>query len=96
MKTFALGVWLLVVASVLVGCGADALRKVPNDNKSITLELLLTTPEGCKVYRFEDEYNRYVAVCPRDMQTSASFDDVQSTGKVTTRVPQSISTVFAP
>lgn len=83
----------VVLTTVVLGCSADAIRTTPTDNPGLSLELLLTTPEGCKVYRFHDEYARYVAVCPRDASVTTAFDDVQSNGKTTTTTPQSLATV---
>ena len=60
---------LLLIASALIiltaiGCYHDSKSKSATDNNSFNLELLFTTPEGCKVYRFFDGLSaHYFTTC---------------------------------
>lgn len=54
--------YLLAGAVVLLSaCQTPAVRTEPTENAEVKLELLFTSPEGCKVYRFGGEH--FFAAC---------------------------------
>jgi hypothetical protein len=83
----------IVTIALLVGCYAPPIEKVSSGNPEVTLNHIVTTPEGCKVYRFADGHDRYVAVCPANAD-GLSVSGRVGCGKNCTR-DESISTVRA-
>lgn len=61
----------LIIFLASCGCDNDPKAIYRVDNNNFKLELLFTTPDSCKVYRFEDGgYDRYFVECPTIQQTS--------------------------
>lgn len=64
---------MLRCASALTACTADAIARAPSSNDGVPLDHLLTTPEGCKVYRFWDAGRyHYTTVCPLRQETTTT------------------------
>lgn len=54
--------YLLVTAVVFASaCQAKAVKEEQTENAEVKLELLFTSPEGCRVYRFSGDH--YFAAC---------------------------------
>lgn len=54
--------YLLVATVVLVSaCSAKAVKTEQTENSDVKLELMFTSPEGCRVYRFGGDH--YFAAC---------------------------------
>lgn len=81
----------LLALLLLAACTAEPITTNRTDNPEIALDLLLTSPEGCKVYRFEDEgRHRYFAACPNATVMSSH---TEAAGKMIVTVPEEVSTV---
>ena len=81
----------LLALLLLAACTAGPITTDRTDNPEITLDLLLTSPEGCRVYRFVDagQY-RYFAACPNATVMSSH---TKILGKVLVTVPEEVPTV---
>jgi hypothetical protein len=54
----------LGIVALLSGCAKEPISTSRTDNDLFRLQLIFTTPEGCKVYRFEDAGQfRYLTTC---------------------------------
>lgn len=84
----------LLAATILLGafgCFNEPVTRQTTNNADVPLDLLFTSPEGCRVYRFVDGvYPRYFAACPGATVMSGHL---QSTGKTAIMVPETIATV---
>lgn len=72
-------VLLLICISIsLFGCAKSGVSTTKTDNPSVSLDLICTTPEGAKVYRFYDcNHFVYVTVLPGSTQYNTGGDDNQ-------------------
>jgi hypothetical protein len=89
MKIIITGLAMLM----FTGCLKDAERAAPGSNGSVRVGLL-TSVEGCDVYRFMDGGNPHYFVKCKDAQAAVMEQHIESCGKnCTTTITDEIPTV---
>ena len=68
-----------IAATVIAGCGADAVSTEPTDNTQIKVDRLFDH-DGCTVYRFRDGETRYFVKC-RDGSARTEWSERYQCGK---------------